>query len=712
MTYRSYFPAASVACSRSISGLRLAVVLGLAILTLASGAAGASSSQVFGSCYLPDKPFPQFADMWEEGWIYNDDQGNPIRYATPDMPLGGYAFVYYRNTGAEPVKIVDLTIQGVKMSEGLAPTHYPKAVDERFQASILLSELPKSEIDKLVAAGTPVWWKPEPMNVPAGGVAEIVIRLRRAPKVANLDLGIITDKGTTIPARIAVGPQYPKFNTISFSPDLKTVYLYATNPVKAAQSSQPVKLLMDGRDVTSQAEIKATAASDSVMVLKLKEPLPWMSYHVFQAVYPPAVPPKGGTNESQAIAGIRAWGREMVYGIWGVAPDMGNTEESAKAQLANWTTHSMNAIMGMYPGTNNPWFIGPEGWKYSESIGVTRMMHYLVKDQTPLFFFLMDEPDACDTHTEQVPFGDRLGTSGQWLVKWHDMFHRKGANTPTLLNVDGTYKPENYYMYHQLPDIPCIDPYFQGDLDLVYQKFPGSLATKTRPTPVYAAALISQSAGAPKPLHVILTCSREVSDQPGRPDGRYPTPEEKRLEVYYAVAAGAKGLSYWWYTPTNGVGTDLPGAKALWKEMGLLGAEVRTASPIITEGCPIDLPASASRWLWVRTLLHGTSTVAAIVLNHNFLNDRLGAVYKPVEKASVSVTVPSWLKPNQVFEVSSAGITDVKWSIDKSTVSLKFDKVDLSRFIIITADPTLRSRLEERYRTTFAGNVAAISAAP
>jgi len=35
-----------------------------------------------------------------------------------------------------------------------------------------------------------------------------------------------------------------------------------------------------------------------------------------------------------------------VYGIWGVPSDVGDTEQSARAQLDNWTGHSMNAIMG------------------------------------------------------------------------------------------------------------------------------------------------------------------------------------------------------------------------------------------------------------------------------------------------------------------------------------------------------------------------------
>ncbi len=48
----------------------------------------------------------------------------------------------------------------------------------------------------------------------------------------------------------------------------------------------------------------------------------------------------------------------------------------------------------------------------------------------------------------------------------------------------------------------------------------------------------------------------------------------ERIEAYYSIAAGAKALSYWWYTPAGeyyGCGGDDPASRALWKELGLVG---------------------------------------------------------------------------------------------------------------------------------------------
>jgi hypothetical protein len=371
----------------------------------------------------------------------------------------------------------------------------------------------------------------------------------------------------------------------------------------------------------------------------------------------------------------------------------------------------MNAIMGMYVGSNNPFFFGEKGWALTESLGIGRMMHWTVEGQTPLFMFLMDEPDACDASTEQVdPPTERLGTSGQWLVKWAAVLRPRAPDSPGLLNIDGTFKPENYYMYHQLPDIPCIDPYYQGELDQVFTRHPGNMAAYSKPTYVFATTTLSQSAGQPKPLHVILCSTRYRDDEEGY-SGRYPTPEEKRMEVYYAIAAGAKGLSYWWYTPDagcHGCGADEPAAKALWHEIGLLGAEVRTAGPVITKSCPASLDIQASRNLWVRSLISGLDTVAIITVNDDVFSDRHGTVYEPVERAKVTFGLPSWLKPKDAFEVTYDGIKDVSWGRDGSKVKLDLGVVNLSRFVVVTSNPSLRAELQKLYADKSAANVAAL----
>ena len=50
--------------------------------------------------------------------------------------------------------------------------------------------------------------------------------------------------------------------------------------------------------------------------------------------------------------------------------------------------------------------------------------------------------------------------------------------------------------------------------------------------------------------------------------------------VIHALGAGAKSFSYWWYTPYGefyGCGANDEKALALWRQIGLLGAQVRTA---------------------------------------------------------------------------------------------------------------------------------------
>ena len=659
----------------------------------------AAPSAETGAAYFSDKPFPQFMYLWQEGWRLKDSEGNKLIYARPDMPLGGYAFVYYRNTGKEAVKITDLMIEGIKLSEGLGVTHKPRSLEERYGSSILLSKLPKDQIELLKSAGAPVWWKAEPQELAPGAIGEIVVRLRRDPQIEKLNIGIVTDEGV-IEAVVQTSQQQPRFTTISFTPELDTVYLYASHPMCGMK---PTKIFLDGKDVTQISSVVSDDSLDTApIVIKLSKPLDWMSYHNFKAMYP---------DGSAAVAGIRAWGREMVYGMWGASLGRGEDEEVGRRYLTDWAEHNINVHMGMPSGAGTDFFRSDEGWEFCESIGIDRMTRWIVEGRQPAFFFLMDEPDAHDAGTDEVRATERLGSLGQHLVTWADVLRRHGPDTPILLNIDNTYKPENWYMYHQLPDIPCIDPYYPEQLDYVYRTEPGKLSAHTKPTYVYAVSAISQSSGQPKPLHAIL-CSTKYFDAQGY-EGRFPTPEEKRMEVYYAIAAGAKGLSYWWFSPDRycrGCGEDDPDARALWKEIGLLGAEVRTAGPIITRSCPATLEMKATPRLWVRSLLSGLDTVAIIVVNDDVACDRAGTVFKPVEQAAVTVTLPSWIKARDVLEITYDGIKDVQWKDIGSQVSLDLGSVELTRFILITSDAELRNRLQALYETDYAHNVASLTA--
>ena len=659
-------------------------------------ASSAHAQTVIGTVFHADKPFAEFMPLWQEGWSLKDEKGERLIYAKPDMPLGGYAFIYFKNTGTSPIKVTDLTLDGIKLSEGIGVTETPPLAEQKYGSSILLSKLPKDKTDVLKSAGWPVWWKPEPREIPPGGFGEIVVRMKRAPTPAKLDFGILTDRGT-ISASVPVKQLQPRFATIAFTPDLKTVYLYARHP-KAG--SAPTTILLDGRDVTAACEIKSDKSLDlSPIIIRLQKPLDWMTYHSFQARYP---------DGSSAIAGIRAFGRDMIYGMWGASlHSVSTSEDSAKKYLTDWATHNINCSMGMVSGPGRDYYQSEEGWAWCESIGISRMTTWDTNPKTrPAMFFLQDEPDAHDFGTSALEPTDRLGSLAQWLVGWQECLRKHDPAVPILLNIDNTYKPENWYMYHQLSDVPCIDPYYPEQLDQTYRNNPSAISAHSKPTYVYGVATISQSSCQPKPLHVLL-CSTKYYDPNGY-EGRFPTPEEIRIQAYYIIAAGAKTISYWWFSPDKfcrGVGDDDPAAFALWKEIGLLGAELRTAGPIITRGCPASLPVSCNPKLWLRTLVSGADTVELIVVNDNFLCDRVGTVVKPTENASVSVTLPSWLAPVDVFEVTTDGVKGIPWKREGSKVSLDLGTVNVGRFVLITSNPALRTDMQKTYETKFAENV-------
>jgi hypothetical protein len=304
--------------------MKIALLCWAVALALTQAGQGASL-KVTGAGYLPDKPFPEFMTMWGEGWSLKDADGNPLVYAKAGMPLGGYVFAYLHNDSAEPVKITDLVVEGIKLSEGLGVTHTPKNVDERYQSSVYLSTLPKEQIEKLKSLGEPVWWKAEPTTVEGGHWGEIVLRLRRDPPKGNLKLGTVTDRAETIEAAVPVGQAQPRFETIAFSPDLGTVYAYVRHP---KPGMKPERIYIDGADVTPGCRIGVDKTLDLVpIVIDPVKPFAWMTYHNFRAVY---------ADGSVAQAGIRAWGREMVYGMWGSQYDVGGDEGSVRALMTDW----------------------------------------------------------------------------------------------------------------------------------------------------------------------------------------------------------------------------------------------------------------------------------------------------------------------------------------------------------------------------------------
>jgi hypothetical protein len=70
--------------------MRLKQIAVFVSLLAAPAAPAAPASEVVGSAYHADTPFPQFLHLWSEGWALKDQNGEPVQYATTNMPLGAY----------------------------------------------------------------------------------------------------------------------------------------------------------------------------------------------------------------------------------------------------------------------------------------------------------------------------------------------------------------------------------------------------------------------------------------------------------------------------------------------------------------------------------------------------------------------------------------------------------------------------------------------
>ncbi len=663
-------------------------VLGLCVVFQARS--HADSLEVVAGAFRADVPFPQFLHLWSEGWALKGKDGEPLQYASTNMPLGAYVHLYLRNRTAERVSVHDVKFAGVSLTNAIA--FGPEETAGLHPASVHFSTLPKTDVERLIAAGEPVWWKIEPASIPPGGFAEVTLRLRRStPNAIALD--VVGDKagcGAKVSATVS-----PGFAGISFSPSLDSVYGYVQRATRPGVA--PVKVLLDGRDITAGTTCAADSAVNlQPLTIRLEQPLTAGSFHCLQAVY---------ADGSTAIAGFRAWGDELVYGMWGYIKYGKTAQEMVDYFLGDLKRHNINAVMQSYPAEVGDFLSGKTGVKNARATGIRAMRNWPGPALNPVYYFLTDEPDAHDFSVTQLEPRQRLGTLAQDLVRRSQQIRKRDPAPPHLLNLDNTFKPENWYMYAQLADVCCADPYYQEQQRIVWNDRPAWAASFIKPLYVLGAATICNSACAPKPLHIILNSVRH--DTKGGPF-RFATPPEKTVELFYALGAGAKSFSYWWYTPYGefyGCGGSDKEAVTLWRQIGLLGAQVRTAGPLITRSCPVDVPVKATAKLWTRTLLAGTDSLVLLAVNDNIANDRMGTVVVPLPKATVTLTPPSWLKAADVFEIAPEGLRDVVWRREDDKLALELGRLEVARMVVVTSDESVRESLDEIHRGQFAGHV-------
>ena len=647
--------------------------------------------EVLDAYFRPDRMLPE----WNYFFSSSYKPGDVIPNRTP----GGSVCVYLRNTGGTSVTIDDFVINGTGLKNGIRCKE-----DKTYRCDLMACSVyyPHAK-QALIDAGEPVWWRVDPNPIPPGGTAEVFVRMRYIVP-GTLTCSVVPTSGSSVPLSIPVsGSEIPRIVDCCFSPDMTKLYLYLRHPERG---TAPSAVYVDGVNVTSNCTIVSDPRVDlAVVKCNLAAALSRGSYHVFQAEYP------GGTRAS---FGLRVYSDNFKYGTSN-APRL-DTDQQKRDFLISMGERSIN-LMTEGVGDLGDFLKTAEGKAIMDQYGMRKLHNDKTSDRL-WGIFCCDEPDCGEPNVAAAvaPY-NKVGTLAQAMVnRIRDNFRGSYAVYPCVVNLNSTNNPYQWYNWGHVPDIFSMDPYYMARMSDAYWYHPNTIPFYRKATYIYAFASTCKAACEPRLLHIILQCTRRQRPDEGRVF-RWPTPEEQHICAYYAVAAGAKQIAYWWLAqlgPTqeghNGcAANNEPGAVALWREMGLIGAELGLVGSIIVNSSPADFAMTKPGKLWIQPLLSGVDTMMLVCVNDDYSSTDAGITIRPVHDARVSFDLPNWLSaPASVFEADYRGVRDLAHSVASGRITLELGTIEVARMVIITKDGSLKSTLQSLYSTVYGPRVAGL----
>ena len=582
--------------------------------------------------------------IWSEGWS-EQKQFYP-KYFEP----AGSVHVILRNESERSDTAALTHIDGVPVEDLITtPERAAPVIWHRVEAPRLIA--PQTGVNREDEAFSRV----EPAEVEAGKWAECSIRFRSTPAEA-VRLRFRLGSAGHLEVPVAVSSPRVRLESISFSPRTDRLFIYMRSLDGKRIKKGTVRL--DGRDANASCRWTEGPEPRDLMLAEVKLDPPWEygSHHLIEVDLP------GGECVVQPV---RAWDGFFTIGMYGVVEP--ERVRDAKAHGINtYFTAGVSPVLdeaglNCVPTHN----VGEGRVRTPEQSGV-------------LFYQNYDEPDAHDFGLgEELPVMERLGVYAQSRVLPIIRYQRaRDPRTPNLVLVNNTYKPLHWYVYGQIPDIYCTDPYVPlngRQLDYV-------------PRALEAA----RDACTPRPLVSILWATG-LSSERIRLGDRPPLPEEERMMVFYALGAGVKGIAYFIdMTATTGEGKfiGLSDNKPLWEEVGRTNRDVAALASYLSVGCPLTPPRQQDK-VWWRALLCGADHVVVIVVDTDhhigFETRTTYAWHTPASNVKLAVPLPAHFRGCRVQEIKDGEFVPFAGELTKEGLRLELDSVDTARAFLISA---------------------------
>ena len=170
-------------------------------------------------------------------------------------------------------------------------------------------------------------------------------------------------------------------------------------------------------------------------------------------------------------------------------------------------------------------------------------------------------------------------------------------------------------------------------------------------------------------------------------------PDEMRMEVYTALAGGAKSLQ--WY-PAHG-GNGLLAHPRMWNAVGEMNIALQAVLPLLSTGSPVGKPIVRDGDYLASTILCGDSAIVAVLVNREFESTPTGFVRPETHPTTVRVRMPSFLKAARVMRIHPDG-PPVEITATKSVSSITYEAVASPvDMLVICASERVAEELLARY---------------
>lgn len=535
----------------------------------------------------------------------------PEVYTTGFRPSTTTAYVYLRNPSNQPLTLTSLSIDGHEES----PTPWP------------LDPSRKSHWFDFLATGQ---------------VAQLRINLRDRKLAAPITITATTSAG---PVTAKISPESPTISLadITYAKDGSSAAIFVST------NSPVTHLLLDGTDVTKDSDLRAAAPHQNTALItyRPKSPLARGAYHTWEVTT---------ADHRRAIYTSRVVTNDFIIGTYGqpnfpLYHDSGINHYISFGRIPPTKVSELGAL-GMtaapVPFINGQ--IDPKTKEYKplDTEATTANLKALSEISNPkseirnpnapiAFYSAPDEPDGSDH-----PLG--VGTHGRSIIAMRQLAQQIDPATPTFVQIDNTYRPDNYHVYAESMDYSATHRYNLGQEFLAEDR---------------SAMQELRSSTAPQPYLWItqLYPIREKSGEHSNYNGRHPLPAEMHIQMLEALAGGTKGFIHYIHSGSKGGRGGSGLDTALWSAMIPMHQQIAAVGSVAVRSSPVSWATSSDPRVHTQALLADPDNILLVLTNNAIQSTKTDCTVPDITGATVAVNLPPYCHITKVTEVLPAGKT-------------------------------------------------------